>query len=311
VTDELRAVPNISQVVVSLTSDFSVEVTPKEVRKHPGLLREILPAGARVYTTFLANTPFVETVSAAASVVQQGLRPVPHLAARSVSGAEELDRMVGQLADVGVTELLVIAGSVSHPSGDIIDSMQVLHSGVLARHGIKRIGVAGHPEGNSDIGDEDLAKALGDKNVYAAETGCEVYLLTQFCFAPEPIVKWERRIRVAGNRLPVYIGLPGLSSPMNLLKFGLACGVGPSLKVLRKQSGGVLKLASKSVYYPDQTLVGLARAVAEDPQSLIAGVHFFPFGALAATASWVQQISAGRFQLDDRRDRVSLIEETA
>jgi len=28
-----------------------------------------------------------------------------------------------------------------------------------------------------------------------------------------------------------------------LLKFALACGIGPSVEVLRKQSGGLLKLA--------------------------------------------------------------------
>jgi methylenetetrahydrofolate reductase (NADPH) len=186
--------------------------------------------------------------------------------------------------------------------------MQVLRSGVLGRHGIRRVGVAGHPEGNKDIGDPALASALAEKNALAAETGTDMYLLTQFCFAPEPIIAWERRIREAGNRLPVHVGLPGLTSPASLIKFGLACGVGPSLKVLRKQSGGVLKLATTPVYYPDQTLLGVARSTSADPASLFRSVHFFPFGALRPTAEWVRKLQEGGFRVDAQRDRVAVAE---
>jgi methylenetetrahydrofolate reductase (NADPH) len=284
---------------------LSLEVTPREVAKKPGLLRETLPAGTRVYSTFLPNTPFSDTVRAAASLVEQGMRPVPHIAARNVADEAELDRMVGELADAGVRELLVIGGSLSQPRGTITESMQVLRSGVLERHGIERIGVAGHPEGNPDIGDEALATAVREKNAFAATSDCEVYLLTQFCFAAEPIVAWERRLREQGNRLPVQVGLPGLSSPVKLVKFGLACGVGASLKVLRKQSGGVLKLARTPVYYPDQTMLGLAAALQRDPAGLISGVHFFPFGAVEETADWIRRIGGGRFRVDDRRGRLA------
>jgi methylenetetrahydrofolate reductase (NADPH) len=308
VTEQPHDESRLADTIRLLTDQFTLEVTPKEVRKHPGLLAELLPAGTRVYTTFLPATPFSDTVAAARALIDQGMRPVPHLAARSVADQAELDRMVGSLAEIGVTELLVIAGSVANPAGSVTDSMQVLRSGVLARHGIRRVGVAGHPEGNKDIGDRALAAALAEKNTLAMETGIETYLLTQFCFAAEPIIAWERRIREAGNRLPVHVGLPGLTSPASLIKFGLACGVGPSLKVLRKQSGGVLKLATTSVYYPDQTLLGLARAASADPDSLLRSVHFFPFGALRPTTQWVGRLREGGFRVDADAGRVAVAE---
>lgn len=304
--DEVSAHPALNQVLMSLADSFTLEVTPREIRKQPGFLREVLPRGTKVYTTFLPNTPFADTVRAARSLVEDGLVPVPHIAARNVSDEDELDRMVGELADVGVRELLVIAGSLGKPRGSIHDSMQVLRSGVLDRRGIVRVGVAGHPEGNPDIGPDGLRGALLAKNQFAAKTDCEMYVLTQFCFAPEPIIAWERRIREEGNALPIQIGLPGLASPVTLVKFGLACGVGPSLKVLRKQSGGVLKLARKPVYYPDRTLVGLASSVRNDPASLIRGVHFFPFGAIGPTVGWVRNITRGRFEINDRRGKLAV-----
>lgn len=144
--------------------------------------------------------------------------------------------------------------------------------------------------GNTDIGDDGLAAALATKNRIARERGLDVHIVTQFCFAAGPIVDWERRIRAAGNTLPIHVGLPGLTSPTRLLRFGLSCGVGASLKVLRKQAGGVLKLATTPVYHPDETLLGLAASVAADPASLVRAVHFFPFGSLVATAGWAAGI---------------------
>lgn len=305
-TGELRATASLSHAVVSLTDEFTLEVTPRELRKHPRLCAEALPAGTRVYITFLPGTPFSDTVEAASILIEQGMRPVPHVAARNLVDERDLDQLVGQLADVGVTELLVIAGSSGSPRGSITESLQVLRSGVLDRRGISRVGVAGHPEGNRDIGDAELARSLREKNAFAESSGCEVYLLTQFCFAAEPIVEWERRIREHGNRLPIHIGLPGLTSPVSLVKFGLACGVGPSLKVLRKQGGGLLKLTKQSVYYPDQTLLGIADSVWQDADSLIRGVHFFPFGAVSATADWVRQINRGQFRIDSRQGRLAV-----
>lgn len=292
--------------VRSLTTGFSLEMTPRDVRKHPGLCEAALPADTRVYLTFLPRCPFDDTVKATMALAEQGMQPVPHIAVRGVADASELDRMVGQVADAGARELLIVAGSIDTPRGPFADTMTALRSGVLQRWGINRVGVAGHPEGSPDIGAGALTEALQQKNAFADATGCAVYLLTQFCFEAQPIVAWERRIRAAGNRLPVYVGLPGLTSPGRLMRFGLSCGIGPSLQVLRKQTGGVTKLATSTTYHCDQTLLGLAAGIRDDPASLISGVHFFPFGATARTADWAGQIARGRFRVDDRRGRLEV-----
>lgn len=287
--------------VAELTRDFSVEVTPREAPRLPPL-DTMLARGTRVFLTFLANTPVTDTLSLAARVVAEGMVPVPHLAARAIPDEAALRGIAAALAEVGVREVLVVAGSVSTPAGEYHDTMQVLRSGVLAEHGIHRVGVAGHPEGTPDIHPDDVAAAVAAKNAIAVEQGIDLHLVTQFCFSAEPIVAWERRIRAAGNRLPVTVGLPGLTSPAKLLKFGLSCGVGPSLSVLRKQTGSVLKLATGSgVYHPDETMLGLAQSREADPASLLRGLHFFPFGALERTAAWAGEVAAGRFVIEDHR----------
>ena len=219
--------------------------------------------------------------------------PVPHIATRAIPDRAVLDSMIGRLSAIGVREILLIAGSIATPAGEYRESMQILESGVLEAHGIRRVGVAGHPEGNPDIDEGSLSKALEDKNRIAQERDLDLHILTQFCFAADPIVEWESRIRGQGNRLPITIGLPGLASPAALVKFGLACGVGASLKVLRKQSGGLLKMATKAVYRPDQTVAGIARSLEAEPASLIRGLHYFPFGTLERTSQWARALADG------------------
>jgi methylenetetrahydrofolate reductase (NADPH) len=290
---------DVGAVLRELMADFSVEITPREAPSLPPLA-DVLPAGTAVYLTFLPHTPWEQTVAVARTVVEAGMRPVPHLAARAVPDHPTLRRMLADLARVGVADLLILAGSRATPVGEFHEAAQILDSGLLEEAGIRRVGIVGHPEGHPDVAADELYRALVTKCRVARERGLDLHLVTQFAFAPEPIVAWERGIRAMGVDVPVRVGLPGLTSPTRLLRFGLRCGVGASLKVLRQQAGGVRKLATSPVHHPDATLVGTATTVAADPASLLRGVHFFPFGALEATAAWASDIRDGRFALDDR-----------
>ncbi len=273
-----------------LLTPFSMEITPRETTKLPPL-SGLLNPGTAVYLTFLPNVPWEQTVDAVRWIADVGMRPVPHIAARGVPDRATLGRMLADLTAVGVEDLLLVAGGMA-PVGEYHETVQILDSGCVEEAGIRRIGVAGHPEGHPDVGDDLLTWALAAKNRIARERGLDLYLVTQFTFAAEPIVAWERRLRAMGNELPIHVGLPGVTSPAKLLKYGLSCGVGPSLKVLRKQTGGVLKLATTTAYKPEDTLLDLAAAIAADPRSLLTTAHFFPFGALVATAEWAYDLRA-------------------
>jgi methylenetetrahydrofolate reductase (NADPH) len=280
-----------------LMGGFSVEVTPREADKLVDAAGVLAP-GTSVYITHLVNLPVERMLTVAHQAYVLGLRPVVHLAVRAVADLDAMDRLLGRLADHGVADLLLIAGSISEPAGSIDDTIQVLESGVLQRRAFASIGVAGHPEGNPGVEQGTVDDAVARKGKIAAEFGLPLHLVTQFCFSAGPIVRWERRIREAGNTLPVHVGLPGLTSPATLLKYGLSCGVGPSLTVLRKQTGNVFRLATQ-VYRPADTVAGVARAVADDPDSSIRGIHFFPFGAVVPTARWATAIADGRFDVSD------------
>ncbi|MBO6562522.1 MAG: methylenetetrahydrofolate reductase [Nisaea sp.] len=284
--------------IQALIRGFSVETTPGSAAKVDDFAA-LLPAGTIVNVTQLPGSALSDTIAVAKRLRAEGMVPVPHIAARSLSGADELARYLdGLVSEAAVSEVLVIGGGVDRPAGSFSETMDVLKSGRLEAAGIAKVGVAGHPEGSPDISESGLATALAAKNAWAKQTGIETYIETQFCFDASAILKWEKAIRAAGNELPIHIGVPGLATLKTLLKFAQVSGIGPSMRVLTRQTRNIARLLT--VQAPDRLLVGLADGIEADPDCLIKHLHFYPFGGLAKTVEWINQVEAGAFALNGK-----------
>jgi len=294
----------VKHQVQRLMAGFSVETTPGAAAKIPDY-RDTLQEGTVVYVTFLPGADFDDTIAVARRLRAEGLEPVPHFAARSIPHGRFLEEKLTRLAgEAGITRALSIGGALSQPLGAFKDSMQVLETGLFDKLGIREIGVAGHPEGSPDIPDEAIEHALKWKNAFAERTDARVYLVTQFCFEADPIIRWDRHLQAEGNRLPIHIGLPGLASIKALLGHARACGVGPSMRFLQKQARNVTRLLSLSA--PDKLLLDLARYRMENPACGIEAVHMYPLGGLKKSADWSYAVAGGDFDLDAKGQGFSL-----
>ena len=89
---------------------------------------------------------------------------------------------------------------------------------------------------------------------------------------------------MAGIDLPIHIGIAGPAKLQTLIKFAIACGVGPSLKVLQKRAMDVTKLLLP--YEPTDVITELAAHKAANPDFNITHVHFFPLGGIKTNANW-------------------------
>ncbi len=279
---------------------YSVETSPAAADKLDSF-REHLGAGARVYVATLPGTGFERVIATARRLSDEGLTPIPHLPARGISGPAQLDRLLGALTgEAGVEEVLAIAGGLREPVGSFDCTMQMLETGAFERHGIRRIGVAGHPEGNPDISPEALEQAIADKNAFAEQSGIALHLVTQFCFDAQPVIAWDRAIRAVGNRLPIHIGIAGPATLKSLLNYARMCGIGPSARMLTRQGRSLARLGTVSA--PDQVVTGLARYRATDPDCGIEAAHFYTFGGLRRTTRWLDAVLAGAFDMRTDRD---------
>jgi methylenetetrahydrofolate reductase (NADPH) len=285
------------QNILKFLENTSVEVTPGGAKKIEDF-RVILRPGTTVFVTFLPGSDIKDTVECVKRLSAEGMNPVPHFAARSIPSKAFFEETLKILqAEAQVDEALLIGGGVDNPVGDFTSSIEVLRTDLFQQYGIKKLGVAGHPEGSPDIPPADVTAALLEKNAYAKEHGMEMYITTQFCFEAEPIIEWDKRIRGEGNELPIHIGIPGLATIKTLLGHAKACGIGPSMRVLTRQAANIAKLMTTRM--PDKITRQLARYQAEDADCGITQCHLYPLGGMKKSAAWMYAVMDGDFELND------------
>ena len=281
--------------IAQFMSGWTIETTPGSAAKIPDY-REHLSPGTKVAVTFLPGSDYLDTVATSKRLRQEGFEPAPHIAARSVKDHAHLEDYLSRLKnEADVNQVVVLGGAVDRPIGSYSDSMQLLETGLFDKLGMKKIGVAGHPEGSPDIKDEDIKAALQWKNSFAERTDAEMYVVTQFVFEAQPIIDWDKKIQAEGNKLPVHIGIPGLATLKTLINHARACGIGPSMRFLTRQARNVTKLMN--VNAPDQLTSDLAKYAAEDPNCGIQCVHVYPLGGLRKSAAWAHAVAEGDFQM--------------
>ncbi len=282
--------------VADFIAGFSIEVMPRTAAKVESF-REILPAGTRVYIAHIEGTPIEDMVATARRVAGEGFPVMPHFPARIIADRATLaDWIARYQGEAGVDQALLLAGGVDVPHGDFHSSMQLMETGLFDRAGFRRLHVAGHPEGNRDIdpdgGDATVMEALRWKQAFSERTDAEMAIATQFVFEAAPVIAWERRLREAGVTLPIHIGIAGPAKLQTLIKFAMACGVGPSLRVLQRRAADVSKLLLP--FTPDEILRDLAAHKAAHPEFGIEAVHFFPLGGIGKTADYTAEAGRAR-----------------
>lgn len=279
-----QAAPSLSRATAFLRG-CSVEVTAHD-RHAEATCREHLPQGTSVYIAFVAGISHHRIVQTAAALQRAGFVPVPHIVARNMTSYTQLRDLLARLAgEAGVTAALAIGGDSERPAGPFASSLQMLETGLFQRHGIERIGLACFPEAHQRIPEQVLSAALADKLARVRADGMEAWLVTQFCFEPEPIVRRIAALRAAGVAAPVRVGLAGPADRRTLWKYALHCGIGNSMRALGTHVDAIANLLSRDT--PDAVLNGVAEAADADPRLGIEGIHVFTFGGVANTAKWI------------------------
>ncbi len=267
---------------------FSIEVMPRTAANVENF-RDHLPKGTRVYIAHIEGTPIEDMVATARRLRDEGYEPMPHFPARVIKSRAELaDWLARYKSEAGVKQALLLGGGVSTPAGDFDSSMQMIETGLF--DGFERLHVAGHPEGNKDIdpdgSDRMVLEALRWKQAFSTRTDAKMAIATQFCFEAAPVIAWADRLAAEGIELPIHIGVAGPAKLQTLIKFAIACGVGPSLRVLQKRAMDVTKLLLP--YEPTDFVAALADHKARHPGFGIEQVHFFPLGGIKTNAAWTK-----------------------
>jgi methylenetetrahydrofolate reductase (NADPH) len=264
-----------------------------EVSARPGVAAELgeffLP-GTEVSITFLPADDYRRNVNIAVELRRAGFTPILHVSARQLASRDELSDFVERaVGEAEARAIVLIAGDTVVPRGPFHSSLHVLETGLLQRHGIERVFLAGHPEGHSYFDIPEGVALLARKLDAARQDGLAAEIITQFCFDAEPATSFLRELDARRIAVPVRIGVAGPASPATLLKFALRCGVGESIRAVRDQVTRFGRLLTETG--PDafvSELMADAR-VAERVRAF----HFFPFGGVRKTGRWIRNFLKG------------------
>lgn len=274
----------------ALLTNISMEVVGADI-KRLSRWQGLAPAKMEIYLPhFRDNGSVTDKARAALRLIDAGFCPVAHISARNVRSADELERLVAGLSAVGVRDFLLLGGGEDKPAGEYDSAQQLLTSGVLARHGCRRVGFAGHPEQHPGQPRDVLRRALTEKIAVAKAQQLECFIVTQFCFAPRPFYDFLDWANGEEFNVPVRLGVAGRVNAAKLMKFAVACGIGRSLSFVKRQFSRSMELMN---YSPDGLIAELAAGIALRRYPFPVDMHFYPFGSVVDTLNLVAAAGPG------------------
>ena len=272
----------------TMIDGYSLEMTARDIDALTAAAPRIAPA-TPIAVTFLPGETMDARIAAAVQIRTLGFEPMPHLSARRIGSHAELATMIERCtAEAGVKRVFIVAGDPPEPAGPFADTLSVVRTGLLERHGIMAVGIAGHPDGHPALDAEGLWQALTEKRDEIAARGMASLIVTQFGFDAAPFLAWLAELRARGIDVPVRIGVPGPAGIKTLLRFAAHCGVGTSASVMARYGVSLTRLLGTAG--PDKLVDALARGLgpAHGPVRL----HFYPFGGLDRTVGWINDYGA-------------------
>jgi methylenetetrahydrofolate reductase (NADPH) len=283
--------------IAQLAREASIEMNVPDVRDLEAS-RSLLPPGKKVYVSHLPRQTWQQTLDACRAVREAGFEPVPHVPVRLLEGQRTLDHFLADaVRSAGVLEVLLVAGDYPQPAGPYAAVADVLRTGMLKAHGLRRVSLAGHPEGHPRVSLAEIRRAEREKSQLAQDAGLETTLLTQFFFEAQPFLDWASELRADGVGVRLVGGLSGPASIATLFRYAMRCGVGPSIRALGARPTSLMKLIGD--HGPENVMRDLAAARHAQP-GLFDGVHLFCFGGFLRTCEWLKRVADGDFKLDDK-----------
>ncbi|PCI85154.1 MAG: methylenetetrahydrofolate reductase [Hyphomicrobiales bacterium] len=277
-----------SQILTNFLNGYTAEVTSGD-KKSMAAAEKMMDKGAEVFVASLPKDTIDKQVAAVVKIHQAGLKPVPHIVARNIKNLAALETTLNRFViEAEIDTALILGGDRDDAVGDFDASLQLIETGLLQKVGIKKIYLGCYPEGHPRISTEILDKSRAAKLIAAEKAGLEVELVSQFCFESQPIIEFARKLRAEGVKVPFRVGVAGPSSRATLVKYAIICGVGASLRALKERQDLAKNMTSGET--PEKLITELAEALEQQPELGLNGVHFFTFGSLEKSATFVNQV---------------------
>ncbi len=272
----MRNRSEVKQALIGLLQQARYEVLPTPSTEDKVLAH--LPVDRTVTITASPSKGLDATFDLAERLGKAGYTAVPHIAARMVSGRDELEEICARLTASGITTVFVPGGD-AETVGNYPDALGLLEDLRELGSPFSHVGITGYPESHPSINDDLTIQAMWDKRRYAT------HIVSNLTFDPKVFATWLARMRTRGITLPLLVGLPGPIDRTKLLGMATKIGVGESTKFLAKNKRLFAGLAAPGGFTGERFLEQVAPSVTP-PSALVEGLHVFSFNQIAETEDW-------------------------
>ncbi len=259
-------------------------------------IRAHLGTDIKITVTASPRKGLEPTIELSERLARAGYQVVPHLSARLVRDAAELQEVLDRLLAAGVKELFVPAGDAAEPAGDFEGAAALLNAMGPGRERFEAIGITGYPESHHIISDAQTIEAMSEK------AGMATHVISQVCFDAEVIAGWIVAVRARGIPLPIVLGMPGCVDYAKLIRISMKIGLGESARFLNHHKNWAGRLLARQ-FSPDALLRGLG-PVLTDPAANVSGLHLYTFNEVARTERWRRSMLS---RLSDGSARNSIV----
>jgi methylenetetrahydrofolate reductase (NADPH) len=268
---------------------FSFEFFPPKTEKGEQILWRSLQRLALLEPDFVSVTygagggTRTRTLEVVGKIKRElGIEPMAHLTCVG-AGRDELARILDQLADQGIENVLALRGdppagetSFTPPPGGFVHADEFI--AFIRERWDFCVGAACYPEVHPEAPDAeaDLRHTVGK-----VEAGAE-FLITQLFFDPRVFFDFESRARAAGIEVPVLAGIMPITNLGQVERFTRMCGASiPEL--LRERLADVEddphEVFWTGVSWAARQCRALLQPVAPDafarPPAGVVGIHFY------------------------------------
>src|ERR1700747_1656263 len=94
---DMTETATVPPTIAEMLRGYSIEVNPSD-SKTVDAARECLDAGTEVFLTWIPGADPMDLIRPAEKLHRRGLIPVPHIGARHLQSADQLERLAGRLA---------------------------------------------------------------------------------------------------------------------------------------------------------------------------------------------------------------------
>jgi hypothetical protein len=226
----------ILQTSIELTASTLLKATSWPLLSH-------FPNGTKVFIPWIPGQDFEKSLEAVHIAQDHGLTPVPHVVARNLTSAPQLDEIVQKLQGRNCQEILIVSGGLTSCLGPFESSLDILR-GASWDH-VKRFNFAVHPTSHPFATSDLLDQFYDQKQSFVKEISAhssiqrEACYISQIAMDPNDIFSLAKRLNER--------------SPLQFLRIGIVPQISVARLVMLLKELNIRSVLSGSVFQHHNT----------------------------------------------------------